>query len=91
LRHLRRYIVEQAGEGRAAAYFEKFERYLELLRLAPLRGERVDDIRPGLRITNFQRTLILAFHMTDQRIVIDRCFYKGRNWRAVLKTRPRGA
>jgi plasmid stabilization system protein ParE len=47
---------------------------------------RRDDIRPGLRITNFRGRTMIAFFVDDalQRVVILGIFQAGRNYESVL-------
>ena len=44
------------------------------------RGTRRDDIRPGLRVVGFERTLTLAFSVDDSSVTFLRIFQAGRNW-----------
>jgi toxin ParE1/3/4 len=44
------------------------------------RGRRRDDIRPGLRIIGFERRVTVAFAVEEERVVILRIFYGGRDW-----------
>jgi toxin ParE1/3/4 len=51
----------------------------------PERGRRRDDLRPGLRIIGFGRRVTIAFHVTGDRITIDRVLYGGRDLTQVLR------
>ena len=54
LTELYRYIAEAASPDIAAPYTDAIVSYCESLRTFPLRGTRRDDVRPGLRITNYK-------------------------------------
>ena len=73
------YIAEQAGEDRAQAYTQRIVRYCFGFATFPERGTRRDDLRPGLRTTGFGRRVTIAFHVTDDRVMIDRILYGGRD------------
>jgi toxin ParE1/3/4 len=45
----------------------------------PERGTRRDDLRPGLRTIGFGRRVTIAFHVSDDRVTIDRILYAGRD------------
>ena len=44
------------------------------------RRARRDDIRPGLRVTGFERRITAAFMIDEPRVVVLRLFYGGRHW-----------
>jgi toxin ParE1/3/4 len=44
------------------------------------RGHRRDDVRPGLRITDFERRVTIAFVSSETGITILGLYYGGRNW-----------
>lgn len=54
LEALYRYIAEAAAALVAERYTNAIVNYCESLQTLLIRGARRDDIRPGLRITNFQ-------------------------------------
>jgi toxin ParE1/3/4 len=55
------------------------------------RGTKRDDIRPGLRITGFERRITIAFHVETTTIVIDRVLYAGRDVKRALRSRRKSA
>ena len=48
--------------------------------LAGERGHLREDIRPDLRIVGFEKRVTIAFTIIDNRVVILRIFYGGRDW-----------
>ena len=63
LAELYRYIAEAASPDVAAQYTEAIVSYCESLRTFPLRGTQRDDVRPGLRITNYKKRTVIAFNV----------------------------
>jgi toxin ParE1/3/4 len=81
------FIDKRAGPERAQAYTERVASYCAKLEDFPERGTRRDDLRPGLRIIGFERRMTIAFHVTADRVTIDRVFYGGRDWETLLSDR----
>ena len=73
------WIAVAAHPVTALGYIERIEAFLQGLRIAPERGTRRDDVRPGLRITGFERRATVAFTVGTS-VVILRIFHAGRNW-----------
>jgi toxin ParE1/3/4 len=73
------YIAVHSGAARAQAYTERIVDYCLGFAIFPERGRRRDDLRPGLRVTGFERRVVIAFHVTAETVVIDRVFYGGRD------------
>ncbi|MDO8787283.1 MAG: type II toxin-antitoxin system RelE/ParE family toxin [Sulfuritalea sp.] len=62
--------------------------YCEGLRTFPLRGTRRDDIRPGLRVTNYMGRAVIAFDVDEELVSIIGVFYGGQNFEAALQDGP---
>ena len=73
------YIAAAAGPNRALAYTERIEAYCVGFRDFPERGARHDYIRPGLRTVGFERRVLIAFHIAEETVVVDRILYGGRD------------
>ena len=80
------YIAFKAAPAIAEKYTGSIVTYCEGLDSFPHRGTRRDDVRPGLRITNYKRTAVIAFTVDDvaNRVTI----IEGDDHRCVL-WRPR--
>lgn len=74
------WIAERAGVDVALKYIERLEYYCSGFELAGERGQRRDDIRPGLRFVGFERRVAIAFTVTDAEVTILHLYYGGRNW-----------
>jgi plasmid stabilization system protein ParE len=79
------YIATTASPDIAARYTESIVKYCESLRTFPHRGVRRDDLRPGLRITNYKTRTTIAFDVTGNLISIIGVFYGGRNYENLLQ------
>lgn len=44
-----------------------------------------DDMRPGLRITNYRKRAVIAFEVQAERVAIIGIFYGGQNYPAILQ------
>lgn len=68
----------------AINYLRRIRSYCEGFADFPERGARRDDIRPGLRIIGFERRAAIAFMFDDEKVIIGRVFYGGRDYEAAL-------
>ncbi|MEJ0044756.1 MAG: type II toxin-antitoxin system RelE/ParE family toxin [Rhodospirillales bacterium] len=59
-------------------------KHCEALTLFPHLGTVRDDIRPGLRITNYRKRAVIAFAVQGDRVAIIGVFYGGQDYAAVL-------
>lgn len=85
LAELYRYIAEAASPDVAAQYTEAIVSYCESLRTFPLRGTQRDDVRPGLRITNYKKRAVIAFDVDTEVVSIIGVFYGGQDYEKVLR------
>lgn len=78
------WVEQAAGEQVASAYLDRLERYCLGFCTASERGQLREDIRPGLRVTGFERRINIAFFVDPDRVTILRLFAGGQNWEALL-------
>lgn len=62
--------------------------YCESLRAFPHRGIKRDDVRPGLRITNYKRRTVIAFDVDADVVSIIGVFHGGRNYETIPLDEP---
>lgn len=88
LAELYRYIATQASPATAQRYTDALVSYCETFSTFPQRGVKSDDIRPGLRMTNYRGRTVIAFHVdeTAQRVSILGVFYGGQDYEAALRS-----
>ena len=82
---LYRYIVTASSGEVAERYTEAIVSYCERLVTFQIRGVQRDDIRPGLRITNYKRRAVIAFAVSDDEVSILGVFYGGRDYESMLQ------
>lgn len=83
---LYRYISDAASPEIAERYTNSIVAYCESLQDFPHRGTCRDDVRPGLRITNYKKRTVIAFAIDVDQISIIGVFYGGQDYEAVLQS-----
>uniref|UniRef100_C5D0R7 Plasmid stabilization system n=1 Tax=Variovorax paradoxus (strain S110) TaxID=543728 RepID=C5D0R7_VARPS len=78
------YIATAASPEIAARYTEAIVTYCEGLRAFPHRGTRRDDVRPGLRITNYRKRAVIAFSVDAEQVSIIGVFYGDQDYETIL-------
>jgi len=79
------YIATAASPDIAARYTEAIVSYCESLRTFPHRGTMRDDVRPGLRITNYKKRTVIAFDVAAEQVSIIGVFYGGQDYETILQ------
>lgn len=85
------YISETGTPLLAARFIDNIVSYCEKLCVFPLRGARRDDLLPGLRITHYRRTTVIAF-LVDTRaeaVLILGIFHGGQDYSTHLQPEAR--
>lgn len=85
LADLYRYIATAASPRIAERYVNAIITYCETLETFPLRGAQRDDIRPGLRITNYKGRTAIAFGVDAEQVSIIGVFYGGQDYAMALQ------
>ena len=78
------YVAAKASPEIAEHFTDGIVTYCESLSTFPARGNRRDDIRPGLRITSYRKRIAIAFHVDEDRVNIIGVFYGGQDYEAAL-------
>jgi toxin ParE1/3/4 len=79
------YIAAAASPDIAARYTEAIVSFCESLRTFPHRGNMRDDVRPGLRITNYKKRAVIAFAVDSEQVSIIGVFYGGQDYESILQ------
>ena len=53
--------------------------------MLPMSGTKRDDVRPGLRITNYRKRAVIAFDVGAELISIIGVFYGGQDYERILQ------
>ena len=78
------YVSQAASPEVAAEFTGQIISHCEGLKDFPHRGTTRDDIRPGLRITHFKKTTVIAFAVFDKRVAILGIYYGGQDYEHLL-------
>lgn len=84
LEALYEYVAVVASANTAMRFSEAIVTFCESLRMFPYRGTLRDDLRPGLRITNYKRRAVVAFTVNAELVSIIGVFYGGQDYEAIL-------
>lgn len=79
------YIALAASPNTAKRYTDAIVAYCEGFHTSPLRGTKRNDIRPGLRITNFKGRTVIAFDVSETTVAILGVFYGGQDFEHALR------
>lgn len=85
LADLYHYIAGSASPEIGERYVNAIISYCETLDTFPLRGAQRDDIRPGLRITNYKGRTVVAFAVDAKQVSIIGVFYGGQDYETALQ------
>lgn len=85
---LYRYVAAAASPAVAARFTGAIVTYCESLRTFPHRGNRRDDVRPGLRITHYRKRTVIAFDVDGESVSIIGVFYGGQDYETFLNPYP---
>ena len=83
---LYRYIASAASPEVAERYTGVIVTQCEELRTFPHRGTSRDDIRPGLRVTNYRGRAVIAFDVSAELISVIGVFYGGQDYASLLRS-----
>jgi plasmid stabilization system protein ParE len=81
-----RHIAAAASPTIAERYVNAVITHCEGLQTFPHRGTCRDDIRPGLRVTNYKKRVAIAFDVDAERVSILGVFYGGQNYEAAFQS-----
>lgn len=78
------YIATAASPQIAQRYTDAIVNHCEELSAFPLRGTLRNDIRPGLRITNYRKRTVIAFAVDSKQVSILGIYYGGQDFESAL-------
>lgn len=84
LEQFEEYIARQGSPHVGSAYVDAIVTFCENLQTFPNRGTQRDDIRPGLRITNYRGSTVIAFAVIGEVAYVIGVFYGGQDYETVL-------
>jgi toxin ParE1/3/4 len=83
---LYQYISGQGAPINAERYTNAIIDFCESLATFPMRGMKRDDIRLGLRVTNYRGSTIIAFAVDDRNdaVSVVGIYYGGQDFESIL-------
>ncbi|MEQ9345561.1 MAG: type II toxin-antitoxin system RelE/ParE family toxin [Thalassospira sp.] len=78
------YVAKAASPRIAGNYTTAIVDYCESLTTFPRRGTLRDDVRPGLRVTNYRKRTLIAYTVESDQVSIIGIFYGGQDFEASL-------
>lgn len=86
---MRDYLRSERDAEFAKRFVQQIIAHCKTFRTIPHRGTRHDEIRAGLRVVSWKRTVTIAFCVSDQHrlVVIVGVFYRGRDVPSALRKR----
>lgn len=82
---LYRYIASASSTDIADRFTEAIVQFCESLSTFPRRGNKRDDVRPGLRVTHYRKRVIIAFIVDADLVSILGVFYGGQDYESILQ------
>ncbi len=79
------YIAAKNSPSVAKIYIDAIVGYCEGMCNSPHRGTVRDDVRPGLRITNYKGSAVIAFDVVDELVSVIGVFYGGQDYETILR------
>jgi len=76
------YIAEAASPEIAVRYTEGISNSLQV---SPHRGTLRNDIRPGLRVTNYKKRAMIAYAVIADQVSILGIYYGGQDYESILE------
>ena len=79
------YIADAASPETAAQYTEGIVNYCNGFQLSSHRGTIRNDIRPGLRVTNYKKRTVIAYTVTAYIVSILGVYYGGQDYETIIE------
>ena len=82
------YIRQQSGLGETAkAYLRRIRLRCNRIGHVPFGGTRRDDLGPGIRMTVFERRVVILYRVADDTVWITNIFSGGRDYDTLFDRR----
>jgi toxin ParE1/3/4 len=77
-------FIAQDSPARAQRFVGQIQHRCDLLRDAPEQGRARPDLREGLRVVPFGRSVVIAYQVTEEAIEVLRVFYGGQDYQTIM-------
>jgi toxin ParE1/3/4 len=81
-------FIAQDSPARAFSFIERIQKRCDLLRDSPEQGRVRPDLRPGLRIVPYGRSVVIAYEITENTVDVVRIFYGGQDYETIMSGEP---
>ncbi len=82
-----RVLVVSQSIGTAEDVVRRIRSRCARIGLLPFGGRARDDLGPGLRLTNFDRSVVIAYQVKPDRVEITNLFGRGRDYEGFYTSR----
>src|SRR3979490_2834407 len=77
-------FIAQDSPARAFSFIAQIQERCDLLRDSPEQGRARPDLRPGLRVVPYGRSVVIAYQFTSDPIEVVRIFYGGQDYETIM-------
>ena len=77
-------FIAQDSPTRAFGFIEKIQLRCDLLREYPEQGRARPDLKPGLRVIPYGRSVVITYRVTGDTIEVLRIFYGGQDYETIM-------
>jgi toxin ParE1/3/4 len=77
-------FIAQDNPARAFSFVDQIQERCDLLRDSPEQGRARPDLRPGLRVVPYGRSVVIAYQIAGDAIEIVRIFYGGQDYETIM-------
>jgi len=74
-----------ASHSVARAFLRRIKARCERIGDAPFLGRSRDDLEPGMRTLPFERSVVIAYRIETDRVLVTNVFYSGRDFEALYR------
>jgi toxin ParE1/3/4 len=83
-------LIAQDSPARAFNFVEHIQQRCDLLCDFPEQDRKRPDLRPGLRVIRYGRSVVIAYQVADDTIEILRIFYGGQDYETIMMSDENG-
>jgi toxin ParE1/3/4 len=83
-------LIAQDSPARAFNFVEQIQQRCDLLRDSPEQGRKRPDLRSGLRVIPYGRSVVIAYQVAGDTIEILRIFYGGQDYETIMMSDEKG-
>jgi toxin ParE1/3/4 len=78
-------FIAHDSPARAFSFIDQIQERCDLLRDPPEQGRARPDLRRGLRVVPYGRSVVIAYQITSDAIEVVRIFYGGQDYETIMR------